>query len=138
MDPKHPLSARRLYALLGEKMHDLPPYFIERLEQRLEEYDATRDRSANVVQLHMVSDTTVDVPCASRNCPAGSACGASVAVPMRTLHGLAVLFDLLHAAHLSRLGATPEGGISEQHVGGLILTGQALLSATTQAQWSER
>lgn len=138
MDPKHPLSARRLYALLGEKMHDLPPHFIERLERRLEAYETSRESGDNVVHLHMVSDTTVDVPCGSPDCPAGAACGASVAVPMRTLQGLAVLFELLHAAHLSRMGATTEGGIAERHVGGLILTGQALLSATTQAAWSER
>ena len=40
--------AKRLYALLGDKMHDFPPHFIEHLERRLEEFE-TSLTSADVV-----------------------------------------------------------------------------------------
>ncbi|PKH69600.1 hypothetical protein CXF96_07415 [Stenotrophomonas sp. Betaine-02u-21] len=56
MDPKHPLSAKRLHALLGDRMLDFPPHFIERLERRLEEYETSRSRGESVVHLRLVAN----------------------------------------------------------------------------------
>jgi hypothetical protein len=35
MESQNPLSAKRLHALIGDKIHEFPPYFIERLEGSL-------------------------------------------------------------------------------------------------------
>ncbi|MDY1034258.1 hypothetical protein [Stenotrophomonas sp. CFBP8980] len=53
-ESQHPRSAKRLYALMGDKTHDFPPHFIERLERRLEEFE-TSLTSAHVV-LHPQAD----------------------------------------------------------------------------------
>lgn len=41
MDAQYPLSANRLYALMGDNMLDFPPHFIERLERRLEAFETS-------------------------------------------------------------------------------------------------
>ena len=46
MDTDYPLSAKRLYALIGEKISEFPSYFIERLEKKLEASEQSRTRSA--------------------------------------------------------------------------------------------
>ncbi|WP_182655919.1 hypothetical protein [Stenotrophomonas lacuserhaii] len=135
MDPKHPLSAKRLHALLGDRMLDFPPHFIERLERRLEEYETSRSRGESVVHLRLVAN---NVENALQNTPEQreeSAYASRVAVPMRTLQGLACVLDLLHAAYTARINGITNSGISERHVEGLLLAGQALVSDAAQTAW---
>ena len=62
MDTDYPLSAKRLYALIGAKISEFPPYFIERLERKLEASEQSRTRSAEVVYLHLVPPVRKDAP----------------------------------------------------------------------------
>lgn len=101
---EHPLSAARLYALMGEAMHELPPHFIERLERKLECF-----------QSRCVGDLS---PAQRRD---------SVPVPGRTLQGLDAILEILHAVHLGQQNGDREAVLSEHLVEGLIVSGRVLI-----------
>lgn len=137
MNPQHPLSAERLYALMGDKMHDFPPYFIDMLERKLEEYDRSRSNNDREVHLRLVPEVGNDAPLVGVDCYADLKRSAKVAVPIQTLHGLASIFEILHSMHLGRHDGDPEGGVTDHLVEGLIVSGRALVKASIDAMWGE-
>jgi hypothetical protein len=132
MGPQHPLSAKRLHALLGDKMLDFPPHFIEMLEKRLEEMEAERPRPCGVVvplrpgngALHGASHAT------------DPAHDESTTVPVSTLRALSNILDILHTAHLFRQDHVTASMVSEQMVEGLIVCGRELLKGHAGAMWT--
>ena len=136
MEPQFPLSAKRLYALMGDRMHDFPPHFIERLERRLEEFETSRSHPHGVPHLRLVPDEVPDASCWAGTCHhAVPQRLAHVAVPIRSLQGLASIFEILHSVHLGRQDGQPDGGLSDHLVEGLIVSGRELLRSSADAQW---
>lgn len=127
MDTHHPLCADRLYALLGEDMYDLPPCFIERLEQTLAA--AERERVNTVVRLHPTKcrAATAPMPSAPHD---GHGHAGKIALPVQTLQGLDCLLELLQSVQVARQDRDTEGLVSEHVLEGLIVAGRQLLKGT--------
>lgn len=126
MPPRYPLSIQRLHALLGERMHDLPPHFIARLEQELEALDEQSARHSRGAHLRVVSSRTSEA-CGARCWRESNRGATDVSIPARTVQGLDAILEILHAAHLARHDGDPEGFIGNHLVEGLIVSGRALL-----------
>jgi hypothetical protein len=124
METNYPLSAKRLYALIGDRISEFPPYFIERLEHRLEESALLRARSAccdSVVSLRRSPDVASE---------AGRRRQGEVGVPLHSLHALGSILETLHAVHVARPEAHPVAGITAQMVEGLIVCGREIVKAS--------
>jgi len=132
---QYPLSAKRLYALMGDRMLDFPPHFIERLERRLEAFETSRNDKHRVVHLRVVPDVGPDAPLIGNTPHADLQRTAQVAVPIRTLQGLASIFEILHSVHLGRQDGQPDSGLSDHLVEGLIVSGRALVRSSADAMW---
>ena len=126
MPPRYPLSIQRLHALLGERMHDLPPHFIARLEQELEALDEQSARHSRGAHLHVVSGCTAEAS-GAECCRESNRGTTDVSIPARTVQGLDAILEILHSAHLARHDGDPEGVIGDHLVEGLIVSGRALL-----------
>lgn len=127
MDTKHPLSAERLHALVGDKMHDFPPYFVEQLERKLEEMEQQRAQPSRVVQLRPVKGVSDQAAATTHDGTASLTHVERVAIPVSTLRALAYTLDILHTAHLFRQDHVSVGMVSEQMVEGLIISGREML-----------
>ena len=125
MESKHPLSAKRLYALIGDKMHDFPPYFVERLERSLEEMERQRLSSARVVRLK--KEPVPNAPCHPAN----------IVVPVSTLQALDYVLEILLTHHLGRVDDNTPGTVTDHMVEGLIVAGRELLRSSGDTAWSE-
>lgn len=134
-ESQYPLSAKRLYALMGDRMLDFPPHFIERLERRLEAFETSRTSEHRVVHLRVVPDVGPDAPLIGNRPHADLQRTAQVAVPIRTLQGLASIFEILHSVHLGRQDGQPDSGLSDHLVEGLIVSGRALVRTSADAMW---
>ena len=134
-ESQYPLSAKRLYALMGDRMLDFPPHFIERLERRLEAFETSRNDKHRVVHLRVVPDVGPDAPLIGNTPQADLQRTAQVAVPIRTLQGLASIFEILHSVHLGRQDGQPDSGLSDHLVEGLIVSGRALVRSSADAMW---
>ncbi|WP_312682347.1 hypothetical protein [Stenotrophomonas chelatiphaga] len=137
MKAHYPLAAKRLYALMGDKMLDLPPYFIERLERRLEAFETSRSNKHVVVPLRLISDIDCEAAAADDS-PAEPQRAALIAVPVRTLQALASIFEILHAVHLGKRDVQSEGCVTSLMVEGLILSGRDLVRSSADAMWSQQ
>lgn len=131
MDTDYPLSAKRLYALIGEKISEFPPYFIERLEQKLEESEQSRTRSAEVVHLRLVPSGRKDAPLRSLGDGVEPYPQRDATSHLRTLQAVAVVLEILHAVHVSRHEDHPEATITEEMVEGLIICGREMIRSAT-------
>jgi len=136
MEPHSPLAAKRLYALMGDKMLDVPPHFIERLERRLEAFETSRTHKHVVVPLRLVSDIEDDAALTGDDGGEEPQRAALIAVPIRTLQALASIFEILHAAHMGKQDVQSEGNVSSLMVEGLILSGRDLVRSAADAMWS--
>ncbi|MDY1033624.1 hypothetical protein [Stenotrophomonas sp. CFBP8980] len=136
MDSHYPLSAKRLYALMGDRMIDFPPYFIERLERRLEAFETSRTNEHRVMHLRVVPDAAADAPKEDSGCRREPQRTADVAVPIRTLQALASIFEVLHSVHVGRQQGQPDNGFGEYLVERLIITGRELVRSSADAMWS--
>jgi hypothetical protein len=136
MESHYPLAAKRLYALLGDKMLDFPPHFIERLERRLEAFETSRTNKHVVVPLRLVSDVDAEAAPTGSDGPEEPQRAALVAVPLRTLQALASIFEVLHAVHLGKQDVQSEGCVTSLMVEGLILSGRDLVRSSADAMWS--
>lgn len=131
METNYPLSAKRLYALIGEKISEFPPYFIERLEQTLEASEQSRTRSAEVVHLRLVPTVSNDAPLLALNDGVESNRQRDATAHVRTLQAVAVVLEILHAVHVSRHEDPPEATITEEMVEGLIICGREMIRSAT-------
>ncbi len=136
MEPHSPLAAKRLYALMGDKMLDFPPHFIERLERRLEAFETSRTHKHVVVPLRLVSDIDCEAAGTGDDCPEEPQRAALIAVPIRTLQALASIFEILHAAHLGNQDVQSEGCFTSLMMEGLILSGRDLVRSSADTMWS--
>lgn len=136
MESHYPLAAKRLYALMGDKMLDFPPHFIERLERRLEAFETSRTNKHVVVPLRLVSDVDAEAAPTGSHGPEEPQRAALVAVPLRTLQALASIFEVLHAVHLNKQDVQSEGCVTSLMVEGLILSGRDLVRSAAEAMWS--
>lgn len=137
MESHYPLAAKRLYALMGDKMLDFPPYFIERLERRLEAFETSRSNKHVVVPLRLISDIDCEAVATPEGSPAEPQRAALIAVPVRTLQALASIFEILHAVHLGKQDVQSEGCVTSLMVEGLILSGRDLVRSSADAMWSQ-
>ncbi len=137
MESHYPLSAKRLYALMGDKMLDFPPYFIERLERRLEAFETSRSNKHVVVPLRLISGIDCEAAATTDDSPEGPQRAALIAVPVRTLQALASIFEILHAVHLGKQDVQSEGCVTSLMVEGLILSGRDLVRSSADAMWSQ-
>ena len=138
MESHYPLAAKRLYALMGDKMLDFPPHFIERLERRLEAFETSRTNKHVVVPLRLVSEIESDATSTRSDGPEEPQRAALVAVPVRNLQALASIFEILHAVHVGKQDVQSEGGFSSLMVEGLILSGRDLVRSSADAMWSQQ
>ena len=136
MESHYPLTAKRLYALMGDKMLDFPPHFIERLERRLEAFETPRTHKHVVVPLRLISDIESEPAPTAGHCPAEPQRAALVAVPIRTLQALASIFEILHTVHLGNQDVQSDGGVSSLMVEGLIVSGRDMVRSAADAMWS--
>lgn len=137
MESHYPLAAKRLYALMGDKMLDFPPYFIERLERRLEAFETSRSNKHVVVPLRLISEIDCEAVATPEDSPAEPQRAALIAVPVRTLQALASIFEILHAVHLGKQDVQSEGCVTSLMVEGLILSGRDLVRSSADAMWSQ-
>lgn len=137
MESQYPLAAKRLYALMGDKMLDFPPYFIERLERRLEAFETSRSTKHVVVPLRLISDIDCEAAAADDS-PEEPQRAALIAVPVRTLQALASIFEILHAVHLCKQDVQSGGCVTSLMVEGLILSGRDLVRSSADAMWSQQ
>ncbi|MDR6093526.1 hypothetical protein [Stenotrophomonas sp. SORGH_AS_0321] len=138
MKSHYPLAAKRLYALMGDKMLDFPPHFIERLERRLEAFETSRSNKHVVVPLRLISDIDCEAAATAEDSPAEPQRAALIAVPVRTLQALASIFEILHAVHLGKQDVQSEGCVTSLMVEGLILSGRDLVRSSADAMWSQQ
>lgn len=131
METNYPLSAKRLYALIGEKFSEYPPYFIERLEQMLEASEQSRTRSAQVVHLRLVPTVSNDAPLLALNDGVESNRQREATSHVRILQAVAVVLEILHAVHVSRPEDHPKARITEEMVEGLIICGREMIKSAT-------
>lgn len=136
MESHYPRAAKRLYALMGDKMLDFPPHFIERLERRLEAFETLRTHKHVVVPLRLISDIEDDAALTGDDGGEEPQRAALVAVPLRTLQALASIFEVLHAVHLGKQDVQSEGNVSSLMVEGLIVCGRNLVRSSADAMWS--
>ncbi|MDY1034026.1 hypothetical protein [Stenotrophomonas sp. CFBP8980] len=134
METNYPLSAERLYSLIGDKISEFPPHFIERLERKLEEFAQLRPRGDRVVQLQRVPSVGSNAPSSGPHGPADR----NVAVPFRTLLALGTVLEILHAVHVARPEETPETMISDQMVEGLIVCGREMVESVKAETWGKQ
>ncbi|MBD8644196.1 hypothetical protein IFT63_11435 [Stenotrophomonas sp. CFBP 13724] len=137
MDSHYPLSAKRLYALMGDKMLDFPPQFVERLERRLEAFETSRTNKHVVVPLRLVSDIQDDAAPTDGDGGEEPQRAALVAVPIRNLQALASILEILHSVHLGKQDVQSEGGFSSLMVEGLIVSGRDLVRSSADAMWRQ-
>jgi len=127
---QYPLSSARLRALLGDAFHDVPPYFIEKLERRLEQYDEDNPAAARLSKLSMEASESIESESGgtwTRSADQSLACTEeSVFVSVRTLQGLDAILEVLHAAHIGRRDRDPDAMLSDHLLEGLIVAGRAL------------
>lgn len=138
METNYPLSAKRLHSLIGDKISEFPPHFIERLEQRLEESEQLRPPEDRVVHLRLVPNVGSDVPSLGPDSPADLARQGKVAVSLRTLQALGSVLEILHAVHVARPEETPETMISDQMVEGLIVCGKEMVESAKAEMWGKQ
>ena len=131
MESQYPLGAKRLHALLGDKMHSFPPHFIEKLERTLEEHEREQIARSRTVHLKLVPDVADDAPLLGADAYIDLKRHSKVAIPLRTLQGLASIFEILHAVHLAKQDGDPEGVLSEHLVEGLIVSGRAMVKSAS-------
>jgi len=137
MDSHYPLSAKRLYALMGDKILDFPPQFVERLERRLEAFETSRTNKHVVVPLRLVSDIEDDAAPTDVDGVEEPQRAALVAVPIRNLQVLAAILEILHSVHLGKHHVQSEGGFSSPTVEGLIVSGRDLVRSSGDAMWRQ-
>jgi hypothetical protein len=137
MDAQYPLSAKRLYALMGEKMLDFPPHFIERLERRLEAFETSRTNAHGVMHLRLVPDSGFDARQTDDDSAADLQRTARVAVPVRTLQALASIFEILHAVHVGRPDVQSDIGFNGFLAQELIVSGRELVRSSADAMWRQ-
>lgn len=133
MDSHYPLSAKRLYALMGDRMIDFPPHFIERLERRLEEFETSRTNAHRVMHLRVVRGTEPDVPLTPCGCAEEPQRKADVAVPIRTLQALASIFEALHSLHMRQQDGQQDNGLGRFLIEELIVCGRELVLSSAGA-----
>jgi len=134
MESQNPLSAKRLHALIGDKIHEFPPYFIERLERKLEEFDASRENPAGVVHLHLVPDLPNDARVFDLDSYADR--HRKVAMPIATLQGIGAILEILHSVQVGRQEGGTQAVLSDHLVEGLITAGRALVDSSIESMWS--
>jgi len=137
MESHYPLSAKRLYALMGERMQDFPPHFIERLERRLEAFETSRTNQHRVMNLRLLPRTSSDSPQAGGGCHPDLKGTAQVAVSIRTLQALASIFEVLHAVHVNRQKVQSDAGFGGFMIEELIVLGRELVRSTGDATWRQ-
>lgn len=138
MESQNPLSAKRLHALIGDKIHEFPPYFIERLEKKLEEFEASREKSTGGVQLRLVSDVSNDAPMLGIDSYADLKRHSKVAMPIATLQGIGAILEILHLVQVGRQEGGTQAVLSDHLVEGLITAGRALVESSIESMWSAR
>ncbi|MDY1033408.1 hypothetical protein [Stenotrophomonas sp. CFBP8980] len=134
MESQNPLSAKRLHALIGDKIHEFPPYFIERLERKLEEFEASRENPAGVVHLHLVPDLPNDARVFDLDSYADR--HSKVAVPSATLQGISAILEILHTVQVGRQDGGMHAVLSDHLVEGLITAGRALVNSSIESMRS--
>ncbi|WP_312681775.1 hypothetical protein [Stenotrophomonas chelatiphaga] len=137
METNYPLSAKRLYALIGDRISEFPPYFIERLEHRLEETEQLRARSEHTVNLRLVPDVGSDAPLLGPDSHAEVKRHGKVGVPIRTLQALGSVLEILHAVHVAKPQVHPEAQITGRMVEGLIVCGREMVKSSMAEMWGE-
>ncbi|MBJ7515331.1 MAG: hypothetical protein JHC82_03480 [Stenotrophomonas sp.] len=135
MESHYPLSAKRLYALMGERMQDFPPHFIERLERRLEAFETSRTNQHRVMHLRLLKRTSSDSPQAGGGFHPDLKGTAQVAVPIRTLQALASIFEVLHSVHLNCQEVQSDAGFGNFMIEELIVSGRELVRSSGDAMW---
>lgn len=130
MDPQYHLSAKRLYALMGDRLQDFPPHVIDHVERRLEAFETARNNRNRVSHLRLVPDRVgMGIGYAHRQRM------AEAAVPIRTLQRLSSVFEILYSLHTARMIGQPDTGFDDFLIEELLRSGRDLLCSSLDDPW---
>jgi len=127
-----PLSTPRLYALLGESMHQLPLPFVQKLEVLLHGYEMER-RSASGLTRDGLAPVDLGTEVSATPREATVPLTGRVSMAQRRLQGAAAVLEVLHAAHLDQWEEGPGAMFGEHLVEGLVVAGRHLVDAAREA-----
>ncbi len=115
-------AGARLYAVIGEAVHDLPPRFVSRLEGILKAQEDAQYAGHPAVP--SVSQQSGHINGGKR---------AHLMMIERKLSGLDAILEILHAAHIDAAEGADEPVIGEHLVEGLLVAGRDLLKTSRDA-----
>lgn len=122
----HTLSGMRLYSLLGDAMHDLPPHFIDKLERILRANGVPHPVFQDTPRLRLVQPLADPPPAAAKEQAVKRPDTASALAYSRQ-QCVAVILDILRAVHVSRNRGNDMVVMNEERVEGLILAARELI-----------
>ncbi len=125
------LSEKRLYALIGDTICDLPPPFLEKLETLLQQQRLEAARHAPEVLTLISPETRQDNERELRDA-ADQRWRRTAIVCRRSLESLSAILEILETAHAD-IADEPDGRmLAPRLVEGLIIAGRRLADTTLQ------
>jgi hypothetical protein len=122
----HTLSGMRLYSLLGDAMHDLPPHFIDKLERILRANGVPHPVFQDTPRLRLVPPLADPPPAAAKAHTNPQPETGSSPVYSRQ-QCVIVILDILHAVHVSHTSGNDVVVMNEELVEGLIIAARELI-----------
>jgi len=116
----------RLYSLLGDAMHDLPPHFIDKLERILCANGVPHPVFQDTPSLRLVPPLADPPPVAATAHTNPQPETGSSPVYSRQ-HCVIVILDILHAVHVSHTSGNDVVVMNEELVEGLIIAARELI-----------
>lgn len=123
------LGSQRLYALIGEDIHDLPASFVQKLELLLQRQHVD-DAPASPARLSLVRPGECGGGADILRDEATRRWRREYIVVRRTLQSLSAILEILQAAHMDVPDAHGETMLAPHLVEGLLAAGRGLTDTT--------
>lgn len=126
-------AGTRLYALIGEAIHNLPPRFVSRLEAILMAQDDVRPAYVPVHGLPTMQQRLRAAACHDEAFAAADAWRCDVRLADRKLRGLGAVLRILQKAQANTYDATADVPPGDTLVDELLLVGRELVDGARDA-----
>lgn len=126
-------AGTRLYALIGEAIHNLPPRFVSRLEAILIAQEGAQPAYVPVHGLPSMQQRLRATPCHDDSCAAADAWRCDVRLADRKLRGLGAVLQILQKAQASTYDAAADVPPGDTLVDELLLLGRELVDNARDA-----
>ena len=130
----HPPGSPRMTALLGDHIHTLPPYLVERLERCLAHWEQEQPARVRATHLALVPDLRANRPERFDELERSG----NVAVPLRVLEAVDAVLEILHAEHIARRDGDTASLLGEHLVEGLLVAGREMIKGPARREFSGR